>query len=153
MLEAFAEEVGLRLRRHGVTGEERLVLYDGGDCVSAASAAQVAELAGHPRVAVLAGGLASWPGEVQTGVAELGRTRAELRPRLDAVPTREELLARLDDESLTILDVRREEEYAGNPVSLRSPAGAPPRSSPRLEVSATLFDAPGLRGRPRRSQP
>src|SRR5256885_13189058 len=28
MLEALAAEVGLRLRRHGVTGDERLVLYD-----------------------------------------------------------------------------------------------------------------------------
>jgi 3-mercaptopyruvate sulfurtransferase SseA len=29
VLEALASEVGLRLRRHGVTGEERLVLYLG----------------------------------------------------------------------------------------------------------------------------
>jgi hypothetical protein len=32
-----------------VTGEERLVLYDGGDCIGACSSAQLAELAGHPR--------------------------------------------------------------------------------------------------------
>ena len=35
VLEELAAEVGLRLRRHGVTGEERLVLYDGGDCIGA----------------------------------------------------------------------------------------------------------------------
>jgi len=51
-----------------VTGEERLLLYDGGDCVSAASAMQVAELAGHPSVAVLAGGLAGWGGELGQGI-------------------------------------------------------------------------------------
>jgi thiosulfate/3-mercaptopyruvate sulfurtransferase len=143
VLEAFAQEVGLRLRRHGVTGEERLVLYDGGDCVSAASAAQVAELAGHPRVAVLAGGLASWPGEVRTGVAELAKSKAELRPRLDAVPTREELLARLGDESLTILDVRREEEYAGKSGYPCDPRQGHLPGARHVEVS-TLFDAPGL---------
>ena len=43
-------------------GEERLVLYDGGDCVDAAAALQVAELGGHRRVTVLAGGLAGWAG-------------------------------------------------------------------------------------------
>src|SRR5947207_15643885 len=31
VLQALAPEVGLRLRRHGVTGDERLVLYDRGD--------------------------------------------------------------------------------------------------------------------------
>ena len=55
MLEELAAEVGLRLRRHGVTGEERLVLYDGGDCIGASSSAQLAELAGHPAVAVHGG--------------------------------------------------------------------------------------------------
>ena len=50
VLEPLAPEVGLRLRRHGVTGAERLVLYDRGDGVGAMPAAQMAELAGHPRV-------------------------------------------------------------------------------------------------------
>src|SRR5439155_8856583 len=57
VLEELAAEVGLRLRRHGVTGQERLVLYDGGDCIGASASYQLAELAGHPAVAVMAGGL------------------------------------------------------------------------------------------------
>src|ERR1700720_668671 len=68
---AFAREVGLRLRRHGITGEETLVLYDRGDGVGAMPSVQLAELAGHPRVAVLLGGLAGWPGELEQGPAEL----------------------------------------------------------------------------------
>src|SRR5207244_3585589 len=72
--DAFAAEAALRLRRHGVTGEERLVLYDGGDGLNAAAALQVAELGGHPRVAVLAGGLAGWPDDLETGVVELEKT-------------------------------------------------------------------------------
>src|SRR5207249_6099056 len=54
-VDALAAEVGLRLRRHGVSGEERLVVYDRGDGLGAIVSAQLAELAGHPRVAVLLG--------------------------------------------------------------------------------------------------
>ena len=39
--------------------------------------------------------------------------KTTFEPRLDAVPTREELAGRLDDPALTILDVRTEEEFTG----------------------------------------
>jgi thiosulfate/3-mercaptopyruvate sulfurtransferase len=113
MLEALAAEVGLRLRRHGVTGEERLVLYDRGDGVGAMPAAQMAELAGHPRVAVLRGGLAAWEGDVEVGEVALTPVKTTFDPRLDAIPTRDELRNRLGDTTLTILDVRTEDEYRG----------------------------------------
>jgi len=113
VLEALASEVGLRLRRHGVTGAERLVLYDRGDGVGAMPAAQMAELAGHPRVSVLLGGLAAWRGETEIGQAELQPVKTSFEPRLDAVPTREELTSRLDDPALTLLDVRTEDEFRG----------------------------------------
>ena len=113
VLEPLASEVGLRLRRHGVTGGERLVLYDRGDGVGAMPAAQMAELAGHPRVAVLLGGLAAWPGEPEVGQVELHPVKTRFEPSLGAVPTRAELASRLDDPSLTILDVRTTEEYTG----------------------------------------
>src|SRR5205823_11059926 len=111
MLEALAPEVGLRLRRHGVTGEERLVLYDRGDGVGAMPAAQMAELAGHPRVAVLLGGLAAWRGEAEIGEVALHPVKTTFAPSMDAVPTRDELTQRLDDPLLTILDVRTDEEF------------------------------------------
>ena len=113
VLESLAPEVGLRLRRHGVTGEERLVLYDRGDGVGAMPAAQMAELAGHPRVAVLLGGLAAWQGETEIGQVDLQPVKTTFEPRFEAVPTREELAGRLDDPALTILDVRTEEEFRG----------------------------------------
>ncbi|MER3410709.1 MAG: hypothetical protein C4306_11675 [Thermoleophilia bacterium] len=141
-IRAFAEEVGIRLRRHGITGEERLVLYDGGDCVAAAAAAQVAELAGHPRVAVLAGGLAAWPGALETGPVELAKTRLELSPRLEVVPTREEIAARLDDPALVLVDVRRPEEYAGKAGYPCDPRQGHIPGARSLEVS-TLFAGPG----------
>ena len=113
VLEPLAPEVGLRLRRHGVTGAERLVLYDRGDGVGAMPAAQMAELAGHPRVSVLLGGVAAWRGELEIGQVELHPVKTTFEPRFDAVPTREELARRLDDGVLLILDVRTEEEFRG----------------------------------------
>ena len=142
VLEAFAKEAGLRLRRHGITGEERLVLYDGGDCVSAASVMQVAELAGHGHVAVFAGGLRAWEGELRTGIVELEKSRSELEPRLDAFPTRDELAARLDDADLTIVDVRRDDEYTGRMGSPCDPRQGHIPGARHLEVS-TLFSGPG----------
>jgi thiosulfate/3-mercaptopyruvate sulfurtransferase len=142
VLAELAAEVGLRLRRHGVTGEERLVLYDGGDCIGASASAQLAELAGHPAVAVMAGGLAAWQGELEQGVVELDKNRQMLDPRFEAVPTLEELRQRLDDRELTILDVRRGEEFAGKggyPCDRRQ--GHIPGAR-HLEVGA-LFAGPG----------
>ena len=113
VLAALAPEVGLRLRRHGVTGDERLVLYDRGDGVGAMPAAQMAELAGHPSVAVLLGGLAAWQGEVETGQVELHPVKTTYEPKPAAVPTRAELESRLRDPELMLLDVRTAEEFAG----------------------------------------
>jgi thiosulfate/3-mercaptopyruvate sulfurtransferase len=138
----FAREVGLRLRRHGITGEERLVLYDRGDGIGAMPALQLAELAGHPRVAVLLGGLAGWPGELEAGPVELEPVRARLEPRPDALPTHTELAGRLDDQSLTILDVRRPEEYTGRAGSPCDPRQGHIPGARLVEVS-TLFAEPG----------
>jgi thiosulfate/3-mercaptopyruvate sulfurtransferase len=142
VLDAFAAEAGLRLRRHGITGEERLVVYDGGDCIAAASALQIAELAGHPSVAVLAGGLGGWEGELEAGIVELDKTRAELEPRLDAVPTRAELASRLSDPGLVVVDVRRDEEFSGRGGYPCDPRQGHIPGARHVEVS-TLFAGPG----------
>ena len=143
VLEELAAEVGLRLRRHGVTGEERLVLYDGGDCIGASASYQLAELAGHPAVAVMAGGLASWQGEVEQGVVELDRNRNELDPRFEAVPTVEEIAGRLDDPELTILDVRKTDEFSGKGGYPCDPRQGHIPGARHLEVGE-LFAAPGV---------
>jgi thiosulfate/3-mercaptopyruvate sulfurtransferase len=143
VLEELAAEVGLRLRRHGVTGEERLVLYDGGDCIGASASYQLAELAGHPAVAVMAGGLASWQGELEQGVVDLDRNRNELDPRFEAVPTVEEIAGRLDDPDLTILDVRRPDEFAGKGGYPCDPRQGHIPGARHLEVGE-LFAAPGM---------
>ena len=141
-VQALAVEVGLRLRRHGVTGEERLVLYDRGDGLGAISSAQLAELAGHPQVAVLLDGLAGWPGELEVGAVELEPVKTRLEPRLDAFPTRDELLARLDDPELAILDVRTPDEHSGRAGYPCDPRQGRLPGSRRLELGE-LFDELG----------
>jgi thiosulfate/3-mercaptopyruvate sulfurtransferase len=142
MLEALAPEVGLRLRRHGVTGAERLVLYDRGDGVGAMPAAQMAELAGHPRVSVLLGGIAAWPDELEVGAVELQPVKTSFEPHLDAMPTRDELAARLDDAALTLLDVRTEAEFAGKQGYPCDPRQGHIPGARHLHVQ-DLFTAPG----------
>jgi len=142
VLEELASEVGLRLRRHGVTGQERLVLYDRGDGISAAASAQLAELAGHPAVAVMAGGFPAWQGDIAQGVVELEKNRIELDARLDAVPTLEEMQRRLDDPDLTILDVRRDDEFSGKGGYPCDPRQGHIPGARHLEVEK-LFAGPG----------
>jgi thiosulfate/3-mercaptopyruvate sulfurtransferase len=139
--ETFAAEAALRLRRHGVTGEERLVLYDGGDLGNAAAALQVAELGGHRNVAVLLGGLAGWPGERETGVVELDKSRAELIPRPEAVATWWEVRDR--DAATLLLDVRRDEEYTGKGGAPCDPRQGHIPGAKQVEVTA-LFTPEGL---------
>ncbi len=141
-IDAFAREIGLRLRRHGITGEERLVVYDRGDGIGAVPAAQLAELAGHPRVAILLGGIGGWPGELEEGPIELQPVKAQLEPRPEALPTYAELAGRLGDAQLAILDVRRDEEYTGRQGSPCDPRQGHIPGARHVEFS-TLFAGPG----------
>lgn len=139
----LAKEVALRLRRHGITGNEKLVLADRGDGIGAMPAAQMAELAGHPNVSILLGGVAGWTGELAQGAVELEPVReASLQPNAHAFPTRQEISSRLDDPSLTLLDVRREEEYTGKAGSACDPRQGHIPGARRLQVDE-LFAADG----------
>jgi thiosulfate/3-mercaptopyruvate sulfurtransferase len=143
VVEALASEVALRLRRHGVTGEERLVLYDRGDGIGAMPSAQLAELAGHPRVAVLAGGVAAWPAELEAGAVDLTPVKTRLEPRLEALPTRAELERRLDDPRLMLYDARTEDEFRGKGGYPCDPRQGHIPGAVRLD-HLELFTAPGV---------
>jgi thiosulfate/3-mercaptopyruvate sulfurtransferase len=142
---ALAHEIALRLRRHGITGRERLVLADRGDGVGAMPAAQMAELAGHPHVAILLGGIAAWDGELKEGAIELEPVReaeASLEPNPHALPTRQELVVRLGDASLVLLDVRTPEEFSGRHGNQCDPRQGHIPGARNLEVG-DLFEGPG----------
>jgi len=147
---ALAQEIALRLRRHGITGRERLVLVDRGDGVGAMPAAQMAELAGHPQVAILLGGIAAWGGDLEEGAVELEPVReAELEPRPRALPTRQELSDRLEDPALTVLDVRTPDEFSGRRGNQCDPRQGHIPGARNLEVGQ-LFEAAGVPAPPER---
>ncbi len=149
---ALAREIALRLRRHGITGRERLVLVDRGDGVGAMPAAQMAELAGHPHVAILLGGIAGWDGELEEGAVELEPVReaeAEFVPDPPALPTRQELASRLGDPALVLLDVRTPDEYTGRRGNQCDPRQGHIPGARNLEVGE-LFAGPGRPASPER---
>jgi len=146
----LAREIALRLRRHGITGRERLVLVDRGDGIGAMPTAQMAELAGHPHVAILLGGMAAWEGDVEEGAVELEPVReAALEPNPRALPTRQELAGRLDDPALTLLDVRTPEEFTGRRGNQCDPRQGHIPGSRNVEVG-DLFAASGRPAEPER---
>jgi thiosulfate/3-mercaptopyruvate sulfurtransferase len=142
-VQELAKEVALRLRRHGITGGERLVLVDRGDGMGAMPAAQLAELAGHTRVSILLGGIAAWPGDLEEGTVELEPVReSAFEPNARALPTRQELASRLGDPALTIVDVRTPEEYSGKMGSHCDPRQGHVPGAKNVDVSL-LFAGPG----------
>jgi thiosulfate/3-mercaptopyruvate sulfurtransferase len=148
----LAKEIALRLRRHGITGRERLVLADRGDGVGAMPAAQMAELAGHPQVAILLGGIAGWDGELQEGAVELEPVReaqAALEPNPKALPTRQELAGRIGGASLTLLDVRTADEFNGRRGNKCDPRQGHIPGARNLEVGE-LFEGLGRPAQPDR---
>ena len=125
MVAELAKEVALRLRRHGITGTERLVLVDRGDGVGAMPAAQMAELAGHPRVAILLGGIAAWQGELGRGP---GRARAGAR-------------------GVARAERARVPDAAGACVAARRSVAHDSRRPPRGGVHGQGRQSPAIRGR------
>jgi thiosulfate/3-mercaptopyruvate sulfurtransferase len=115
-------------------------------------AAQMAELAGHPQVAILLGGIAAWEGDLEEGAVELEPVReadAELEPNPRALPTRQELVGRLGDASLALLDVRTPDEFTGRRGNQCDPRQGHVPSARNLEVGQ-LFAAPGRPVEPER---
>jgi len=89
-------------------------------------------------VSVLLGGLAEWRGEVEVGPVELVPVKTRLEPRLGALPTRNELLRRLNDPELAILDVRTPEEHSGRGGYPCDPRQGHLPGSRRVDLGALL---------------
>ena len=70
-----------------------------------------------------------------------------IEPDPHALPTRQELASRLDDPALTILDVRREEEYTGKRGSACDPRQGHIPGAIHIELDELLAAEPAaLRG-------
>jgi thiosulfate/3-mercaptopyruvate sulfurtransferase len=91
---------------------------------------------GHDRAAVI--DLACWKGPFWTGSEEIAPAEFVARPRADDTANAEELLARLGDPSLVLLDARAPERYRGDVEPIDRIAGRMPgaRNLPFTDTSA-----------------
>jgi thiosulfate/3-mercaptopyruvate sulfurtransferase len=78
---------------------------------------------GHDDVAVLDEGIAAWKGPLRAGEEEVEAAEFVPRPRSDDAIEVEELLARLEDGRLLVLDARVPERYRGEVEPLDPVAG------------------------------
>lgn len=108
------------LSQAGITANSTVVAYDDEGSGKACRLVWNLHAAGHHCAAVLNGGIHAWCGEnlpVSTE-AEIPKPRDydPIEYTVDPVATRDEILERLNDPGLVLLDARTAEEYAGTQV-------------------------------------
>jgi len=100
-----------------------VVAYDQGATGGAARLWWLVRHFGHEDVAVLRGGIGAWQGPLAPGDEEVDPALFDPRPRDDDTVSAEELQARLDDPSLTVVDARAAERYRGEVEPIDPVAG------------------------------
>ena len=109
------------LRRHfiedlGITPADDVVVYDDANGRRAARFVWTLRFLGYPRASMLDGGLAAWRGiggELQTGENEPAAiSQPPIEPQPNWYLVTEELLQRLNEPNLVVLDVRTDDERA-----------------------------------------
>jgi thiosulfate/3-mercaptopyruvate sulfurtransferase len=112
--DAFAAAAGLA----GIDADTLVVAYDQGMTGGAARLWWLLRHFGHERVAVLDGGMGAWLGPLSRGEEEIEPRCFEPRPRAGDTVGAQELLARLADPELLLLDARSPRRFAGEPSPL-----------------------------------
>jgi thiosulfate/3-mercaptopyruvate sulfurtransferase len=101
--------------RAGIGRGVFVVAYDQGMTGGAARLWWLLRHFGHEEVAVLDGGIDLWKGPLTAGVEQPLPASFEPRERQDDTIDAGELLARLSDDRLLVLDARSEARYRGEP--------------------------------------
>lgn len=114
---AHVESVAEVLRVAGVNASSTVVIYDGGNGLKASRLFWAMEHLGHGDVRILNGGWESWgaggyDASFEEPTVEPGDFLPAVDPRLLA--TKDWVAARLEDDSVVVLDVRSEGEYTGD---------------------------------------
>ncbi|MER5742037.1 sulfurtransferase [Streptomyces sp. NPDC002225] len=134
------EEFGAVMRRAGVSGDTPVVVYDGGQGWAAARAWWLLRWTGHEDVRVLDGGLAAWPGELQTETPT--PAEGDFRPTPGALPLLDADGAAELARSGLLLDARAAERYRGDVEPIDRVGGHIPGA-----VSAPTSENTGADGR------
>jgi thiosulfate/3-mercaptopyruvate sulfurtransferase len=140
--EQFAAVVG----RAGIGAETLAVAYDEGMTGGAARLWWLLRHFGHDEAAVLDGGLGIWLGPLAQGEETIEPTVFTPRERSDDLITTDEIVDRLDDPSLVLVDARPPDRYRGEALGLDPVAGHIPGAvsvplSTGPEIPAEVLDA------------
>jgi thiosulfate/3-mercaptopyruvate sulfurtransferase len=116
------EDFQAAMRRAGVNRQSRVVVYDDAGGFSGARLWWLLRRFGHSRVAVLDGGLQLWPGELETGEAEMpAGDYLALAPEPGQVLDREAVRTR--GSATVLLDARAGERFRGETEPMDPRAG------------------------------
>jgi thiosulfate/3-mercaptopyruvate sulfurtransferase len=118
-----AEQFAAAAGRAGIGPDTLVVAYDEGMTGGAARLWWLLRHFGHEQAAVLDGGLGVWLGPLAQGEEAIEPAVFTPRERTDDVITTEEILERLGDPSLILVDARPEDRFRGEALGLDPVAG------------------------------
>lgn len=116
------EEGAKLLGRLGITPEVTVVIYDDAGGLHAARLFFTLDVLGHPRIAILNGGIQAWRRAglpLTTEIPRVERTIYRPRPHPERVASAEWVRDRLKDPAVALLDARTSAEYEGRDVRAR----------------------------------
>jgi thiosulfate/3-mercaptopyruvate sulfurtransferase len=118
-----AEQFAVAMGRAGIGGDTLVVAHDEGMTGGAARLWWLLRHFGHDQVAVLDGGLASWLGPLESGEPQIQPATFTPHEREGDTATAEELLERLGDQGLVLLDGRPADRFRGEALGPDPVAG------------------------------
>ena len=147
----WADRFAADMRALGVSAGRLVVVYDAGESIAAARAWWLLRYFGHPRVAVLDGGLAAWIGAAQpleSGVAAQQPGDFVARPGSMPIVTAEQAATIANDGVL--LDARAEERFRGlvepvDPVAGHIPGARNRPTTQNVDSAGRFLDRGRLR--------
>ncbi len=135
--ERFAEAAG----RAGIGPDTLAVAYDEAMTGGAARLWWLLRHFGHEQAGVVDGGLAAWIGPLAAGEEEIEPAAFTPRERRDDTVTTEELLERLRDPRLVLVDARPADRFRGDALGLDPVAGHIPGAI-NVPLTGRLVDLP-----------
>jgi len=134
----FAEAMG----RAGIGDGTLVVAYDEGMSGGAARLWWLLRHFGHDWVAVLDGGMKTWLGPLESGEEKIRRATFTPRGRQGDTATSDELLERLGEPGLVLLDARQPERWRGESAGLDPVAGRIPGALNTPSTTGQLVEIP-----------
>ncbi len=137
-----AEQFAAAAGRAGIGPDTLVVAYDEGMTGGAARLWWLLRHFGHEQAGVLDGGLGAWLGPLASGEEEIEPAVFTPRVRTDDTASSEEILERLGDPRLVLVDARQPERFRGESAGLDPVAGRIPGARNLPSLTCRLPELP-----------